>query len=74
MVSSLVRLRGYLTREPASLICDDEQDDIFSPARATQEPALATANTGKIRERFGKNEGEWTRKVEFTRQEIPGSR
>ena len=31
----------------------------------TQEPVLATANTGKTRERFWKkNAGEWTRRVE----------
>ena len=39
-----------------------------------QELALATANTGKTEERFwGKNEGKWTGKVEFSKKEIPGS-
>ena len=40
----------------------------------TQEPVLATANTGKTRERFGENAGEWTGKVEISEEEIPGSR
>ena len=36
--------------------------------------ALATANTGKSRERFWKkNEGEWTGKVEISKEKIPGS-
>ena len=40
----------------------------------TQEPVLATANTGKTRERFWKNAGEWTRRVEICKEEIPGSK
>ena len=35
---------------------------------------LATAKTGKNRERFWKNAGEWTRKVEISKEEIPGSK
>ena len=35
---------------------------------------LAAANTGKIRERFGKNAGEWTGRVEISKEEIPGSK
>ena len=34
----------------------------------------ATANTGKNRERFGKNAGEWTESVEISKEEIPGSK
>ena len=41
----------------------------------TQEPVLVTDNTVKTRERFGKkNAGEWTRRVEISKEEIPGSR
>ena len=40
----------------------------------TQGPVLATANTGKIRERFEKNAGEWTGGVEISKEEIPGSK
>ena len=36
----------------------------------TQEPALATANTGNIGEMFRKNEGEWTGKVEISSMKI----
>ena len=35
---------------------------------------LATANTGKNWERFGKNAGEWTGRVEISEEEIPGSK
>ena len=39
-----------------------------------QEPALAATNTGKTRERFWKNAGGWTRRVEISKEEIPGSK
>ena len=35
---------------------------------------LATANTGKTREKFGKNAGEWTGRVEISKEKIPGSK
>ena len=35
---------------------------------------LATANTGEIGRGFGKNAGEWTRRVEICKEEIPGSK
>ena len=35
---------------------------------------LATANTGKIGRGFGKNAGEWTGRVEVSKEEIPGSK
>ena len=37
----------------------------------TQELVLATANTGKNQERFWKNAGEWTGRVEISTEEIP---
>ena len=35
---------------------------------------LATANVGKSRERFWKNAGELTARVEICKEEIPGSK
>ena len=35
---------------------------------------LATANTGEIGRGFRKNAGEWTGKVEISKEEIPGSK
>ena len=35
---------------------------------------LATTNTGKNRERFVENTGEWTGMVEIRKEEIPGSK
>ena len=34
---------------------------------------LATANTGEIRRGLGKNAGEWTGRIEISKEEIPGS-
>ena len=42
--------------------------------RLSQEPVLATANAGKNWERFGKNAGEWTGRIEISKEEIPGSK
>ena len=60
--------RGHSTREPAS---SRVTYFIMGP---TQTPSLATANTGKTRVRFGKNAGEWTERVEISKEEIPGSK
>ena len=35
---------------------------------------LAIANTGKIGRGFGKNAGEWTGRVEISKEENPGSK
>ena len=35
---------------------------------------LATASTGKTQERFWKNAGEWTGRVEISKEEILGSK
>ena len=35
---------------------------------------LAITNTGEIRRGFGKNAGEWTGRVEISKEEIPGSK
>ena len=41
---------------------------------STQEPVLATAKQEKIGKGFGKNAGEWTGRVEISKEEIPGSK
>ena len=50
------------------------QGDLFYSAGLHRNHVLATANTGKIRKSFGKNAGEWTRRVEISKEEIPGSK
>ena len=35
---------------------------------------LAKANTGEIRRGLGKNAGEWTGRVEISKEDIPGSK
>ena len=50
------------------------QRDLFYSAGLHRNHVLATTNTGKIRRGFGKNAGEWTRRVERSKEEIPGSK
>ena len=62
---SLFIFRRHSTREPAPVVCYDEQGDLFSSAG---QPVFATADTGRTRERFWKNAGEWTGRVEIARK------
>ena len=50
------------------------QGDLFYSAGLYRNHVLATANTGEIGRSFGKNAGEWTGKVEKSKEEIPGSK
>ena len=51
-----------------------QQGDLFYYAGLHKNHVLATANTGEIGRGFGKNAGEWTRRVEISKEEIPGSK
>ena len=50
------------------------QGGLFYSAGLHRNHALATANTGEIGRGFGKNAGEWTGRVEISKEEIPGSK
>ena len=50
------------------------QGDLFYSAGLHRNLVSATANTGKIGRGFGKNAGEWTGRVEISKEEIPGSK
>ena len=47
------------------------QGDLFYSAGLHSNHVLATANTGEIRRGFGKNAGEWTGRVEISKEEVP---
>ena len=51
-----------------------QQGDLFYSAGPNRNHVLATANTGKIRRGFEKNAGEWTGRVELSKDEIHGSK
>ena len=72
MFWGLFIFRGNPTWEPESIVCNDEQGDLF--CGPSQEPVLATASTGKTREKFWKNAGEWTGGIEISKEAIFGSR
>ena len=48
--------------------------DLFYSAGLHRNHVLATANTGEIGRGFGKNAGEWTGRVEISKEEIHGSK
>ena len=50
------------------------QGDLFYSAGLHRIYVLATANTGEIGKGFGKNAGEWTGRVEISKEETPGSK
>ena len=50
------------------------QGDLLYSAGLHRNHVLVTANTGKIRRGLGKKAGEWTGRVEKSREEIPGSK
>ena len=49
------------------------QGNLFYAAGLHRSHVLATANTGKIRRGLEKNAGEWTGRIEISKEEIPGS-
>ena len=51
-----------------------QQGDLFHSAGLHRNHVLATANTREIRGGFGKNAGEWTGRVEISKEQIPGSK
>ena len=51
-----------------------QQGNLFYSAGLHRNHVLATANTGEIGRGFGKNAGEWTRRVEISKEQIPGSK
>ena len=51
-----------------------QQGDLFYSAGLHRILVLATTNTGEIGRGFGKNAGEWTGRVEISKEEIPGGK
>ena len=50
------------------------QGDLFYSAGLHRSHVLATANTGEIERGFEKNAGEWTGRVEISKEKIAGSK
>ena len=59
--------RGHLKRKSESIVRDNEHGDLFYFAGRERYPHYPQlTQKKKTRERFGKNEGEWTGKVEIS--------
>ena len=66
---SLFIFRGHSTREPAS-----GRVTYFILRAYTGTMCVSHSQHRRNRERFGKNAGEWTRRVKISKEEIPGSK
>ena len=65
---SLFIFRGHSAREPAT------SRVTYFTLRAYTGAGVCDSQHRKNRERFGKNAGEWTGRVEMSKEEIPGSK
>ena len=68
MLLSLFTSRGHSTREPAS------GRVTYFILRAYTGIGVSHSQREKIARGFGKNAGEWTGRVEISKEEIPGSK
>ena len=75
MFWSLFIFCEHSPREPASVVCNDEQGDLFYPAAThrnlCQPQPTQKKKSGEILE---KNADEWTGRLEISKQGTPGSR
>ena len=58
--------RGNPTREPDSVVYNDEQGDVFYSADPHRNRCSPQLTQEKLWRGFGKNEGAWTGKVEIS--------
>ena len=73
MFWTVFTFRGHSTREPASVVCNHEHEDLFhsvGPHRNRYQPQPTREKFGRV---FGKNAGQWAGRVEISKEEIPGS-
>ena len=63
----------HIPRAPNTGTCI-QQGGLFYSAGLHRIHVLATAKHRRNRERFWKNAGEWTGRVEISKEEIPGSK
>ena len=68
MFWSLLTFREHSTREPAS----SRVTDLFYSAGLHSNRCQPQLKQEKLGRGFGKNAGEWTRRVEISNEEIPG--
>ena len=74
MFWSLLIFRGHSTREPASVVCNVEQGDLFHSAEQHRNLRWPQPTQKILGKGFGKNAGEWTGRVEISNEEISVSK
>ena len=69
MFRSLFAFRGFPTQELASVICNNEQGDLFYSAGLHRNLCWPQLTQENLRRGFlGKNEGGWARKAEIRKK------
>ena len=63
----------YIPRALSTGTCI-QQGDVFYSAGLHRNWCSPQLNTGKTRKRFGKNAGEWTGRLEISKEEFPGNK
>ena len=74
MFRRLFIIRGHSTREPASIVCNQEEGDLFYSTGLHRNRRYPQLTQDKLERGFGEKKSEWTRTVEISTEEIPGSR
>ena len=70
MFWSLFIFNRHSTQEPASIVCNDEQGDLFYSAGPHRNWCQPQPTQQEHRRGFGKNAGEWTRRVEISKKSL----
>ena len=70
----LFLFRGRLTREPTSVVGDNERGDLFHSAGRHRNPRWPQPTQEQLGRGLEKNEGGLTGKVKMSKEYIPGRR
>ena len=71
-VVELIHIPQALNTGPASIIWNNEQGDLFYSAGPQRIRCKQQLTQEKLGRGFGKNAAEWARRVEISKEEIPG--
>ena len=74
MFWSLFIFRGHSTQKLASVVCNDEQGDLFYYADPHRNQCKPQPRQEKFGRSVGKNTGGWTGRVKISKEEISGNK
>ena len=74
MIWSLFIFPSHPTQELASIVCNDDQGDLFHSVGPHRNQCSPQPTQEKLMRFWKKKGGEWTGRVEISKEEIPGSK